>query len=45
MRSRGMPASTQYSIASSSAGTPGIPSNTVIQICSGSKPKTSVDSS
>ncbi len=45
IRSRGMPTSTQRSMASSSAGTPSMPSKTVIQISSGSRPRTSVESS
>ena len=45
MRSRGTPISTQRSSASSSPGTPSMPSKTVIQIFSGSSPKTSVETS
>ena len=45
IRSRGTPTSTQRSTASSSAGTPSIPSNTVIQMRSGSSPSTSVENS
>jgi hypothetical protein len=40
-----MPISTQRSTASTSAGTSSLPSKTVIQICSGSSPSTSVESS
>ncbi len=45
MRSRGTPISTHSSTASSSPGTPSMPSKTVIQMRSGSRPKTSVESS